>query len=105
MCVFLSTRRHPAHPVSVLILHILERYKLCGHKPTTQRYYIVPGNAVKGVDSRQCNVVPSYWIRQAQHTHGSNPDRLNDRKNKRRRNKEKDKKNEKKKKEDKYIEA
>ena len=39
----LSTRRHAAHPVSVPILppREMEAYKLCGHKTTTQRYYIV----------------------------------------------------------------
>ena len=37
--VILFTRRHPAHPVSMLILHpvpVKERYKLCGHKTTTR---------------------------------------------------------------------
>ncbi|CAN0205836.1 unnamed protein product, partial [Laminaria digitata] len=28
----LSTRRHPAHALSVLILLILERHTFCGHK-------------------------------------------------------------------------
>ena len=40
VCV-LSTRRHPAHPASVPILHARETaYKLCGHETTTERYNI-----------------------------------------------------------------
>ena len=44
---------------------ILERYKLCGHKTTPQRYYV----ATYAVGSGQCDDMSSYWIRQARHTH------------------------------------
>ena len=42
VCVLhvLSTRRHPAQPVSVPILEPKKRYKFCGHKATPQRYYV-----------------------------------------------------------------
>ena len=68
-----STRRHPAHPVSVLILHptIIDMYKLCGYK-LQQRYYIVKlSGEYEYVQT--CNSLPSYWIRQAQHRNAGNP--------------------------------
>ena len=34
----ISTRRHPAQPVSVTILQSQKRYKFCGHKTTPQVY-------------------------------------------------------------------
>ena len=47
----LFSRRHPARPVSVLIIHPGTTQ---GRKTTTQRYYIVHRNAAKGVDRAQC---------------------------------------------------
>ena len=51
----------------------LEIYKLCVSKSWTEIYqvYLI---AVKG--GRQCDVMPSCCLRQAQHTHASNPDTL-----------------------------
>ena len=50
----------------------LERYKLCDHKTTTQRYHVVM--------YQQCNDLPLYWIRQVRHTNASNPDGLTEKK-------------------------
>jgi len=44
---------------------ILERYKLCGHKTTPQ---ILHCCLVCSKQSRQCNAMSLYWIRQARHT-------------------------------------
>ena len=47
----LANRRHPAHPVSVPILPpTVERYKLCGHKTTTQQEHYI-ASLYKGVDN------------------------------------------------------
>ena len=76
----LSARRHPAHAVSVLILHATCRVvqalvtKL-RHRDTINTLYILHRNAVKGV-SWQCNVMLSHWMRQVRHAHASNPDTL-----------------------------
>ena len=72
---FLSTCRHPAQPVSVLILHTTVDIQPLVSKHTTQTLH------------RKCckvraqrNAIPSYWIRHAQHTHASNPNTLGERK-------------------------
>ena len=51
----LSTRRHPAQPVSVPILHPSETQALWSHNNDSSK------------QSRQCND-PSCWIRQVRHT-------------------------------------
>ena len=76
---------HPAHPVSVSILHPREIQAVTKLRHRRNTYY---RNAVKG-GSRQCNAM-SYWIRQAQQKHARNPDTL--RKIKTARNKRKAKK-------------
>ena len=64
----LAGRRYPAQPVFVRILQInpRESYKFCGHKTTPQRYQTL---LLRSEQSRQCNAVSSYWIKQARHTH------------------------------------
>lgn len=68
----LSTRRHPAHPVSVLILfprEIRSTTGSCGHKRNYDTEVLL-WNAARGID--RCNAMPSYWAtRQALLTHAS----------------------------------
>ena len=72
MCVFFtlnlfSARGHPLNPASLLILHRREIQALWS-QATTQKSNI-----------RQGNVMPSYWVRQAQHTYASNRNTLKER--------------------------
>ena len=76
---FLCTRRHAAHPVSVPTLHPREIPGIsCGHKKPRHR----DTTSQRSKGSRQCNAMPSYWTRHAQHTHASNSDALKETKTK-----------------------
>ena len=67
VCVLhvLSTRRHPAQPVSVPILQSQGDASSVVTKPR-QRYHSDTAVIVRyAVSSRQCNAMSSYWMRQA----------------------------------------
>ena len=83
---FISTLRHPAHAVSVLILnHIFTDSSSMVKKP---RHRNTTSQCCEA--SRQCNALPSYWVRlSAQHMYASDPDTLKERKNEKERKKEK----------------
>ena len=80
-CVFfpyctaiISTRGHPAHRRSVRAdssAYNRDTSSVVKKLPTQRHYYIVMQYTQ---ESRRCNAMASYWIRQAQHTKACNPD-------------------------------
>ena len=73
LLLVISTRRHPAHPVSVPILRPIHREIQAllsqNHDTRHTTAVVVRCNAVRIVDTGQRDAVPSYWIRQARHRH------------------------------------